>query len=97
MTKRFDKIAEKWRKDPEFQKEYKELESEFALARSLIEARVRAGLTQEELAEQMGTSQPTIARLESGHKPSLKTLERVAKVTGSRLMIQLVPEENHGA
>jgi transcriptional regulator with XRE-family HTH domain len=61
----------------------------------LIEARVRSGLTQEELADKMGTSQPTIARLESGHKPSLKTLERVAQVTGSKLMIQLVPEDAH--
>ncbi len=93
MTKSFDKIAKKWQKDPAFQKEYEALESEFTLAHSLIEARVRAGLTQEELADKMGTSQPTIARLESGHKPSLKTLERVAEVTNSRLMIQLVPEE----
>ena len=97
MTKPFDKIAKKWSKDPEFQKAYDELAPEFALARSLIEARVRAGLTQEELADKMGTSQPTIARLESGHKPSLKTLERVAEMTGSKLMIQLVPQDTQRA
>lgn len=91
MTKPFDKIAKKWSKDPEFQKAYDEL------ARSLIEARVRAGLTQEELADKMGTSQPSIARLESGHKPSLKTLERVAEMTGSKLMIQLVPQDTQRA
>jgi transcriptional regulator with XRE-family HTH domain len=95
MTKSFDKIKKSWQKDAEFQKEYDALDVEFALARSLIEARVRSGLTQEELADKMGTSQPTIARLESGHKPSLKTLERVAQVTGSKLMIQLVPEDAH--
>lgn len=93
MTKSFDDIAQKWRKDPDFKREYDVLKPEFALARSLIEARVRAGLTQEDLAKRMGTSQPAIARLESGHKPSLKTLERVARVTNSRLVIQLVPEE----
>lgn len=97
MTKPFDKIAKKWSKDSEFQKAYGELAPEFALARSLIEARVRAGLTQEELADKMGTSQPSIARLESGHKPSLKTLERVAEMTGSKLMIQLVPQDSQRA
>ena len=97
MTKSFDKIKKSWQKDADFKKEYDALDVEFALARSLIEARVRSGLTQEELADKMGTSQPTIARLESGHKPSLKTLERVAQVTGSKLMIQLVPEDAHPA
>lgn len=92
MTIQFDKTAEAWKKDPAFRKEYEALEPEFTLARSLIEARLRAGLTQEELADKMGTSQPAIARLESGHKPSLKTLERVAEVTGSRLMIQLIDQ-----
>lgn len=97
MTIPFDKIAKEWSKDTEFKKAYDELAPEFALARSLIEARVRAGLTQEELADKMGTSQPSIARLESGHKPSLKTLERVAEMTGSKLMIQLVPQDTQRA
>jgi DNA-binding XRE family transcriptional regulator len=42
------------------------LEEEFALASLLIEARTRAKLTQAELADEMGTSQSTMARLESG-------------------------------
>lgn len=97
MTKPFDKIAKKWSKDPEYQKAYEGLDPEFVLARSLIEARVRAGLTQEELAEKTGISLKTIARLESGHKPSLKTLERVAEMTGSKLMIHLVPQDTQCA
>lgn len=38
----------------------------------------------------MGTSQPTVARLEGGHKPSLKTLERYAKALGMEVEIRLV-------
>jgi transcriptional regulator with XRE-family HTH domain len=63
------------------------LEDAFALASQLIEARSRAGLTQAEVAERMGTSQSTAARLESGGaKPSLSTLKRFAKATGARAL-----------
>jgi len=42
-----------WREDPEYEKAYNALEVEFALAAAMIEARGRAGLTQQELAERM--------------------------------------------
>lgn len=78
------KVAQKWLKDPAFKAGYDALEEEFTLASLLIEARTRAKLTQAELASKMGTSQSTIARLESGKAaPSLSTLRRLAKATGS--------------
>lgn len=84
----------KWMKDPEYRKEYDALEEEFALANAMIEARAKAGLTQEELAERMETSQSTIARLESGRtKPSTRTLERFAKATGTRLRFSFEPAQ----
>jgi len=92
MTIPFSKRKKAWMKDPEFRRQYEELGEEFELARSLIEARLAAGLTQEELARRMGTSQPVIARLEAGHKPSLKTLQRYAEATGAKLKIELVVE-----
>lgn len=50
--------------------------NEFAIARELIAARVRAGLTQEEITTRMHTAQSTIARLESGRTmPSMRTLQ----------------------
>lgn len=77
-----------WRKDSDYRAAYDALEEEFALASALIEARGRAGLTQEELARRMGTTQAVIARLESGRvKPSTRTLERFAAATGTRLRI----------
>ena len=89
------KIAElhrKWLKDPNYRREYDKLEEEFALASAIIEARSRAGLTQEELAARMETSQSAIARLESGRTiPSGSTLKRFARATGTRLRITFEP------
>ena len=91
MTRMKDLHAE-WMRDPEYSKEYDLLEEEFALAHAMIEARARAGLTQEELAERMETTQSAIARLESGRvKPSTRTLERFAKATGTRLRFSFEP------
>ena len=56
-------------------------------------ARTKAHLSQQELAARMGTSQSTIARLESGaSKPTLSTLERIAKATGTKVRISLEPD-----
>ncbi len=82
------KVAKRWMQEPGFKEGYDALEEEFSLASQLIEARARAGLTQAEVASRMGTSQSTVARLESGGaKPSLSTLKRFAQATGARVRI----------
>jgi ribosome-binding protein aMBF1 (putative translation factor) len=95
MTRKFIPVEEsfaRWRKDPEFMKEYDALEEEFARAQMVIGARAHADLSQAELAERMGTSQSAIARLESGRiKPSTRTLEKLAAATGMKLRIVLEP------
>jgi transcriptional regulator with XRE-family HTH domain len=84
------KVAKRWMKEPGFKRGYEALDDEFSLASQLIEARVRAGLTQAEVAERMGTSQSTIAHLEGGGaQPSLSTLRRFAKATGARVRVTL--------
>ena len=81
-------LHKKWSRDPEYRAAYDALAPEFELARSLIQARTAAGLTQAQLAERMETSQSVIARLESGRAhPSTKTLEKFARSTGTRLRI----------
>ena len=88
------KVARRWMKESSFKKGYDALEEEFSLASQLIEARSRAGLTQAEVAERMGTSQSSVARLESGAaKPSLSTLRRYAKATGTTVKIKMEPTE----
>lgn len=79
--------------DPATRAEYDTLEPEFSLARELIAARARAGLSQAELAARMGTTQSTIARLESGRSlPSMRTLSRYAVATGSKAVVHLVEQ-----
>jgi len=86
------KVFREWRKDPDYVREYEALEHEFTLASAVIGARTRAGLTQEQLAERMHTSQSAIARLESGRSnPSVTTLEKLAAATNSRLRVTLEP------
>jgi ribosome-binding protein aMBF1 (putative translation factor) len=81
-------IAAEWRKDSEFVREYEALEDEFALAAAFIKARLDAGLTQEQVAERMGTTQSAIARLEGGKaRPSTATLAKFAQATGTRLRV----------
>ena len=76
--------------DPAVRAEYDALEDEFALIEQLIEARARAGLTQAQHAERMGTKQAAVARMESGRvRPSLQTLRRYAEATGTKLVVRL--------
>ena len=85
-------LHKKWMKDASYRKAYEALGEEFELASALIAIRRRAGLSQKELARKMATSQPVIARLESGRvHPSMRTLQRVANATGSRLLIAFEP------
>ena len=69
MTKRLQTIKRKMLADREVRAAYDALGDEFDLSQELIAARVRAGLTQDEVAERMGTTQSVIARLESGRPP----------------------------
>lgn len=74
--------------DPEFVAALAELEPAYQVAR----LRILRGLTQEQLAELVGTKQPGIARLESGASiPTLAFLRKVAAALGARLEVRLVP------
>lgn len=89
---RISEMHKKWMGETAYRKAYDALEEEFALAKAVIDARNRAGLTQAELARKMGTTQPVVARLEGGRvRPSMRTLERFARATGSRLLIRFEP------
>ncbi len=91
---RITEIHKRWMKEPKYRKAYDALEDEFAVAKAVIAARSRAGLTQTELARKMGTTQPVVARMEGGRvQPSLQTLQRLAKATGSRLLIRFEPRQ----
>ncbi|MGL4187733.1 MAG: helix-turn-helix domain-containing protein [Sphaerotilus sulfidivorans] len=76
--------------DPATRAAYDALAPEFETARELIAARARAGLTQQEVAERMGTTQSTVARLEGGKRPpSLRTVQRYAQAVGCRAVVRI--------
>jgi ribosome-binding protein aMBF1 (putative translation factor) len=85
-------LRERLLANPEVRAEYEALADEFALVEELMRARALSGLTQEEIASRMGTTQSVVARLESGRSmPSTRTLKKYAEATGTRLVIRFEP------
>ena len=82
-------------KDPDLQRLYEEEKLNYQVAVAIRKARVTVGLTQDELAERVGTTQSVISRLEDtdyeGH--SLTMLQRIADVLHRRLTIRLDEED----
>jgi transcriptional regulator with XRE-family HTH domain len=86
-------LHRRWSKNADYKEAYDSLGEEFDLARTLIEARTAAGLSQSQLARRMKTSQSYIARIEGGRvRPSTDALERFAQATGTRLRIVFEPQ-----
>jgi DNA-binding XRE family transcriptional regulator len=76
-------------KDSEFLAAANELEPGYQVAR----LRIIRGLTQAQLAELVGTRQPSIARLENGTSiPSLSFLNKVATALNAKIELRLVPD-----
>lgn len=78
-----------------FAEAYEALELEHQVASQMLKARSRAGLTQDAVAERMGTTKSAVSRLESAgkHAPSLATLKRYANAVGCELQVKLVPHK----
>ena len=87
-------FIEKAKQREGFKKAYDDLEEEYALVREMLAARARVGLSQEAVAELMGTTKSAISRLEAAgkHAPSVTTLKKYAHAVGCHLEIRFVPE-----
>ena len=90
-----EKFLAKARARKGFAEAYDNLELEYQLASQMIRARARAGLTQDAVAERMGTTKSAVSRLESAakHAPSLATLRRYANAVGCELQVKLVRQK----
>ena len=87
---RFEDWEAEQMRNPDFSAAAEELEPAYQVAR----LRIMRGLTQEELAEKVGTRQPSIARLESGKsEPSLSFLRRVVEALDGDLKVYITPRE----
>ncbi len=93
-VKTHDEMIAEWMNDPAFKSEYDALEEEYQLLKEMLHARTKAGLTQNDVAERMGTKAPAVARLEASgmrdkHSPSVGTLRKYANAVGCKLEIRL--------
>jgi DNA-binding XRE family transcriptional regulator len=84
-------IEESTRRNPEFPMLMEEARQRRALLHDLAAIRVRTRISQKTIAQRIKTSQPAIARLETGGiDPRLSTLQRYAASVGKRIEWKLV-------
>lgn len=75
-------------KNPNFKKALDESRIEFQIVKSAIEARLKSGLTQKQLAKKMDTKQSVISRLENIKSiPSISFLKKFAFATNTKLTV----------
>ena len=88
---RVDDYLQEQLKDPEFKKEWDDIQPEMDVIRAMIDARIEQNLTQKDLAARTGIDQADISKLENGTRnPSLKLLKKLASGLGMRLKIEFV-------
>ena len=88
----FKSFKEKALNNEEVKAEYDALSPLFAIKKQLVAARLAKGVTQEQIAQKIGTSKSNISRLESlnnTYMPNLGTLMKYAEALGLRLDIGL--------
>ena len=93
MNKRTDlkRFRAKALKNPEVKAEYDALSATYEMKRQMIAMRKEAGLTQEQMAELLGTKKSNISRLESVNSeisPRFATVEHYARVLGYAVKVQ---------
>ena len=83
-------IKRRKKTDPDFASGFDEGYRDFKIGVILRQAREEAGLTQEELADRVGTQKTAISRIEN-HAEDIKlsTIQKVAKALGKNLEISL--------
>jgi transcriptional regulator with XRE-family HTH domain len=80
-------VQEQIEKSPEFAQEYDQSQNETRFAVALAMLREERGLTQQQLAESSGLSQPMLARYENGQIPTVPTLQRLAAALSARVLV----------
>ena len=88
----FQELLQEQLKDPDFKKEWDDIQPEMDVIRAMIDARIEQNLTQKELAARTGIDQADISKLENGTRnPILKLLKKLASGLGMQLKIEFVP------
>jgi len=79
--------------DPRTDARVQAFAEDFRVAQMIYDARQAAGMTQQELARAIGTTQSVISQLEDAdyHGHSLSVLRRIASALGMRVEMRMVP------
>lgn len=92
--RKFNDYLKEQMQNPEFKKEYDNLQPEFDIIRAIVDARTSQNLTQKQLAEKTGIHQADISKLENGTRnPSINLLKRLAEGMDMMLKIEFVPKQ----
>jgi DNA-binding XRE family transcriptional regulator len=84
-------LKENLENDHEFKEIWEKNAQKRELVKTIIALRIKEHLTQEDLAEKMGTHQSAISRLENGnYNPSVDFLYRIAKALNRKVEIKFV-------
>ena len=87
---KFMEVHNRLMKDEEFKAEYEKLKPRYDLIAQIIDARSQQNMTQEELAQRVGTQKSNISRFESGsYNPTLDFVTKVAHSLGKKVHISL--------
>lgn len=86
------RLAEEQLADPIFREEWQRLAPARAFSIALLRYRAEKDLTQRQMAEALGVSQPRVAKLESGeHNPTIDTIINMVKRLGIEFAIDIAP------
>ncbi len=89
----FNRYLEKQLENPEFRKEWDDLDPEYNMIQAIIDARKKSHLTQKQLAERTGIDQSDISKLETGNaNPTLQVLKRLADGMDMVLKLEFIPK-----
>ena len=92
-SKKVDDYLQEQLKNPEFKKEWDDIQPEMEVIRTMMNIRIKKKMTQKDLAKKTGLQQADISRLENGTRnPSLKMLKRLANGMGMELKISFIPK-----
>lgn len=79
-------------KNPEWRAGYEKVRQENEPLRAILRARIEKGMTQASIAKKMGTTQSSIARVESGKShPTIPFMQRLAEALDMKLEIRFLP------
>ena len=88
---KFEEVHNRLMKDEEFKTEYERLKPRYEIIAQIINARSQLNITQEELAQRVGTQKSNISRFESGsYNPTLDFVTKIASSLGKEIHISLI-------